>query len=242
MSAAQNASESPEARLFASPTYPVVPVEGETAAYPVHRIFCVGRNYAEHAKEMGVEVDREAPFYFLKDAQSLVLTGATVPYPPGTSNYHYEMELVFAIGKPVFRASVEEAAAAIYGYATGLDMTRRDLQLEARAKQRPWDLGKNLEQSAIIAPITKADAFGEVGPQRIWLSVSDAVKQDAHLSDLVWSPVELVAHLSRFYHLAPGDLIYTGTPAGVGAVVAGDRIHGEIDGLAPVDLTVGPAE
>jgi fumarylpyruvate hydrolase len=227
------------ALLFPSPEFPLVPVKGETAAYPVHRIFCVGRNYAEHAKEMGVEVDREAPFYFLKSAWAIVPTGATIPYPPGTENYHYEMEFVLAVGRPVFKVGLEEAAAAVYGYAAGLDMTRRDLQLEARAKGRPWDLGKDFEQSAIIAEITKAAEFGEIGPQRITLKVGSEIRQDAKLADLVWSVPELVSHLSRFYHLAPGDLIYTGTPAGVGPVVVGDVIHGEIDGLAPVDLTIG---
>jgi fumarylpyruvate hydrolase len=171
-----------------------------------------------------------------------VPTGATIPYPPGTDNFHYEMELVIAIGSHVFQASGDEAAAAIWGYGCGLDMTRRDLQLAARAKQRPWDLGKNFERSAVMAALTPAAAFGPVGRQRITLAVNGETKQDAHLSDLVWSTVEIVAHLSRYYHLAPGDLIYTGTPAGVGPVVAGDRIHGEIDGLAPVDLIIGEAE
>lgn len=228
-------------RLFSSPDYPAVPTAGGPL-YPVHRIFCVGRNYVEHAREMGVEVDREAPFYFLKDAQALVATGTTIPYPPGTENFHYEMELVIAIGAPVYKASDEEAAAAIWGYGCGLDMTRRDLQLAARAKQRPWDLGKNFEKSAVMAALAPAEAVGTIGPQRIVLKVNDAIRQDAHLSDLVWSPVEIVVHLSRYYHLAPGDLIYTGTPAGVGPVVVGDRIRGEIEGLAPVHLTVGAAE
>lgn len=228
-------------RLFDSPSYPVVPTT-DGALYSVHRIFCVGRNYAEHAREMGYEVDREAPFYFLKDAQAIVHSGSTIPYPPGTENFHYEMEFVMAIGAPVFRASDEAAAAAIWGYGCGLDMTRRDLQLSSRAKQRPWDLGKNFERSAVIAPLTPATAFGAVGPQRIMLTVNGETKQEAHLSDLVWSPVELVVHLSRYYHLAPGDLIYTGTPAGVGPVVAGDVIHGQIDGLAPVDLVIGAAQ
>lgn len=228
-------------RLFASPDYPTVPTT-DGALYPVHRIFCVGRNYAEHAKEMGVEVDREAPFYFMKDAQEIVPTGATVPYPPGTENFHYEMELVMAIGTPVFQASNEDAAAAIWGYGCGLDMTRRDLQLAARAKQRPWDLGKNFEQSAVMAALMPAAAFGTVGPQRIMLTVNGETKQNAHLADLVWAPTEIVAHLSRYYHLAPGDLIYTGTPAGVGPVVAGDVIHGEIEGLAPVDLVIGAVQ
>jgi fumarylpyruvate hydrolase len=228
-------------RLFFSPEYPAVPTQG-MGLYPVHRIFCVGRNYAEHAAEMGVEVDRDAPFYFLKDAQFLVPTGATIPYPPGTENYHYEMELVMAIGAPVFRGTKEEAEAAIWGYGCGLDMTRRDLQLAARAKGRPWDLGKNVEQSAVIAALTPAGAAGEIGPQRISLSVDGETRQEAHLSDLVWSPIELVQHLSRYYHLQPGDLIYTGTPAGVGPVVAGSVVHGEIDGLTPVDVTIGSPE
>jgi len=229
-------------RLFADPQYPAVPVAGEDSLYPVHRIFCVGRNYAEHAKEMGVEVDREEPFYFLKDAQSLVHTGATIAYPPGTANYHYEMELVIAIGAPAFKVAVDTAAAAIFGYACGLDMTRRDLQLNARAKSRPWDFGKNFEQSAILAPITRAADFAEIGPQDIVLDVNGERRQAAHLDDLVWKVAEIVSHLSRFYHLQPGDLIFTGTPAGVGAVAAGDVIRGGITGLADVELTISEAE
>ena len=230
-----------DARLFASPAFPTVPVNGARAAYPVHRIFCVGRNYAEHAKEMGVEVDREAPFYFTKSPLALVPTGATVPYPPGTENYHYEMELVIAIGAPAWKLGVADAPTAILGVACGLDMTRRDLQLAARAKQRPWDLGKDFEHSAVIAPITRAGEFTPAD-QPIRLSVNGAVRQDARLSDLVWSPAAIISHLSQFYHLAPGDLIYTGTPAGVGPVVPGDRIHGTIEGLDPVELTIGDPE
>ncbi|MBC9247480.1 fumarylacetoacetate hydrolase family protein [Paracoccus sp. 11-3] len=228
--------------LFASPAWPTVPVEGEDAVYPVHRVFCVGRNYAAHAAEMGVEVDREAPFYFTKSALTILPTGETYPYPPGTENFHYEMEFVVAIGKPAFRVPVDQALDAVYGYATGLDMTRRDLQLAARAKQRPWDLGKDVEGSAVIASLTKAAAFGPVGDQRIQLTVDGELRQDARLSDLIWSVAELVSDLSKYYHLAPGDLIYTGTPAGVGAVVPGDVIRGTIDGLAPVELTVGQPE
>lgn len=228
--------------LFDIPTAPLVPVRGETAGYPVHRIFGVGRNYAEHAAEMGYEVDRETPFYFTKPASAIVETGSEISYPPGTSNFHYEMELVVAIGAPAFRVSVEEAAKAIYGYAAGLDMTRRDLQLAERAKQRPWSLGKAFEQSAPIAQITRVAEFGEIGPQRIRLSVNDEIRQDAHLRDLVWSVPELISHLSRFYHLGPGDLIYTGTPAGVGPLQPGDRVFGEIDGLQPVSITIGAVE
>ena len=228
--------------LFPAPPLRTVPVKGKAGLYPVNRIFCVGRNYVEHAKEMGVEVDREAPFYFTKSPSALAASGQTLPYPPGTENFHYEMELVIAIGVPLFKAGPGLARAAILGYAAGLDMTRRDLQLAARAKQRPWDTGKDVENSAIIGAITPAEAVGEIGPQRIALTVNRDVKQEARLSDLVWSVEELVAHLSGLYHLVPGDLIYTGTPAGVGAVVPGDVIEGTIDGLDPVRLTVGLPE
>lgn len=229
-------------RLFPDPSYPAVAVDGEGSLYPIHRIFCVGRNYAEHAKEMGVEVDREAPFYFLKDAQAFVPSGATVAYPSGTENYHYEMELVVAVGASLYKATVEEARTAIFGYACGLDMTRRDLQLKAREKGRPWDLGKNFEHSAILAPLVRAAKAGEIGPQHIRLEVDGTVRQEALLSDLVWKIDELLSHLSHYYHLQPGDIIYTGTPAGVGAVTAGTRITGTIDGLPPITLAVGAAE
>jgi fumarylpyruvate hydrolase len=228
--------------LFARFEARALPVRGEIDRYPVNRIFCVGRNYAEHAREMGVEVDREAPFYFTKSPSALVQSGATVAYPCGTANYHHEMELVIAIGRPAFRADRNAAATAILGYACGLDMTRRDLQLAARAKQRPWDLGKDFENSAVVSRISRAAHFGAIGDQRICLSVNGATRQDAKLSDLVWKAEELVSHLSQFYHLAPGDLIFTGTPAGVGPVSSGDRIVGEIDGLDPVELQIGAAE
>lgn len=228
--------------LFEIPAIHVVPVRGETAGYPVHRVFGVGRNYAEHAAEMGYEVDREAPFYFTKPASAIVARGSAIPYPPGTSNFHYEMELVVAIGAPAFRISAEEAADAIFGYAAGLDLTRRDLQLAERAKQRPWSLGKAFENSAPIAEIVRAADYADIGPQRIRLTVNGETRQDAHLSDLVWSVPELISHLSRFYHLVAGDLIFTGTPAGVGPLSPGDRVLGEIDGLQPVDITIGPAE
>lgn len=228
--------------LFERAISPTVGVVGEDSEYPVNRIFCVGRNYAEHAREMGFEVDREAPFYFLKHAQALVPSGATVPYPPGTQNLHHEMEFVVVIGAPLFRASRDEVMDAVFGYATGLDMTRRDLQLKAREKGRPWDFGKDFEQSAVLSPITRAADFGEIADQRIWLEMDGTVRQDSKLSDLVWSVPELLADLSQYYHLRPGDVIYTGTPAGVGAVTPGSRLRGGVDGLAEVELTVGPAE
>ena len=227
------------ATIFPAPVPPTVPVSGEAAAFPVRRIFCVGRNYAAHAAEMGVEVDREAPFYFTKSAFSLA-GGGTLPYPPGTGDYHHEVELVVALGRPAFRIDPDEAMGCVWGYAVGLDMTRRDLQAVAKSKQRPWDLGKDVENSAVIGALTPAAAF-QPGEQRIPLHVNGEPRQDAPLSDMVWSIPELIADLSRYYHLQPGDLIYTGTPAGVGAVQPGDRLEARVEGLEPLDVAIGPA-
>jgi fumarylpyruvate hydrolase len=228
--------------IFAPPGIPSVPVDGSAARYAVRRIFCVGRNYAAHAAEMGVAVDREAPFYFTKSPHAVCASGSTTPYPPGTENFHYEMELVVALGAEAFRTPVDRAGDAVFAYGCGLDMTRRDLQLAAREKQRPWDLGKDFEESAILAALMPADRFAEVGPQRISLSVNDELRQDAHLHDLIWSVPEIISHLSGYYHLGPGDIIMTGTPAGVGPVQPGDRIDGAIDGLDPVQLLIGAAQ
>ncbi|MVO16484.1 fumarylacetoacetate hydrolase family protein [Parasedimentitalea huanghaiensis] len=224
--------------LFQLPEVPLVPVRNEEAGYPVARIFCVGRNYAAHAAEMGVEVDREAPFYFTKSPANMVLSGAETPYPLGTDNFHYEMELALAIGAPLFRATSEQARAAIYGYGCALDMTRRDLQIRERQKQRPWDLGKDVENGTVMAPLTRAKEWGSPDAQRIFLNVNGEIRQDATLAELVWSVEEILCHLSQFYHLRPGDLILTGTPAGVGPVVAGDIIEGGIDGLDPISLSL----
>ena len=228
--------------LFDLRRVPDIPVRGETAAYPIGRIFCVGRNYAAHAAEMGVEVDREKPFYFIKSPASAVLTGASVPYPPGTGNFHYEMELVLAIGASVSRATKTQARDAVFAYGCALDMTRRDLQLSERAKQRPWDLGKDFDNSAVFAPLTKARDMPPISGQRIHLEVNGETRQDATLDELIWKIDEIIAHLSGFYHLRPGDLIMTGTPAGVGPVVAGDEITGGIDGLDPIRLTLTAAQ
>ena len=228
--------------LFELPAIPAIPVNGETEGYPIGRIFCVGRNYAAHAAEMGHEVDRENPFYFTKSPANAILTGATVPYPPGTSNYHFEMELAFAMGAPVFKANKAEAEAAVYAYGCALDMTRRDRQQDGKDKGRPWDLGKDVEQSAVFAPLTKAGDMAPIKDQRIHLEVNGATKQDATLAELIHNVPEIIMDLSRYYHLRPGDLILTGTPAGVGAVVAGDRITGGIDGLDPIALTIADAD
>lgn len=228
--------------LFDIPQPMGLKVHGETALYPVGRIFCVGRNYVAHAQEMGGEVDREAPWYFCKTPTAAIPAGSTIPYPPGTQNYHHEMEFGFAIGAPVFRVSVENANAAIYGYFSALDMTRRDRQQDGKDHRRPWDFGKDFENAAVVSPMTKAADFGPVGDQRIHLEVNGEVRQDSTLADMVWNCEEIVSHLSNYYHLRPGDIILTGTPAGVGAVVAGDKITGGIDGLDPVALDIGPAE
>ncbi len=228
--------------LFSLPEPISIPVVGEQATYPIGRIFCVGRNYAAHAAEMGHEVDREAPFYFTKSPANAILTGASVPYPPGTENYHHEMELAVAIGRPVFHATSAEAWAAVYGYGCALDMTRRDLQIRERNKQRPWDLGKDVENGAVFAPLTRAAEWSPEDSKRIHLSVNAEVRQDATLHELIWKIDEIICHLSGFYHLRPGDVILTGTPAGVGPVGAGDEIEGGIDGLEPIHLTLTDPE
>ena len=226
--------------LFPAPEPVLAAIAGSDQQYPVNRIFCVGRNYHAHAAEMGVAVDKatQEPFYFTKHPGALVPGGSTVAYPPQTANYHYEMELVVAIGKGGFEISAADANEHVFGYACGLDMTRRDLQLKAREVGRPWDLGKDFEESAILAPIVPRAKCGVLTHGRLALSVNGKVRQESDLDKLIWSIPEIIEHLSRFYHLQPGDLIYTGTPEGVGPVVAGDRIEGEVEGLGSISLTV----
>lgn len=223
--------------LFPPRPTPVVPVRG-APGFPVARIFCVGRNYAAHALEMGNEVDREAPFYFTKSAHAVLLSGHDMPYPPRTQDLHHEMELVVAIGATARDIAAADAMDAVAGYACGLDMTRRDLQAQAKDKRRPWDVGKDFENAAIIAPITPADQVGPLDGLPIRLTVNGDVTQDAHLSDMIWSVPEIIADLSTLYTLQPGDLIMTGTPAGVGPVVAGDVLHGTIGDLDPVQTWI----
>lgn len=231
------------AYLWNPPAVPSLPVRGVAERFPIHRLFFVGRNYHAHAIEMGRPVDKsvEVPFYFTKSPSTLVASGATVAYPPQTANYHHEMELVVAIGAPGFRVSQADAPALIYGYACGLDMTRRDLQLVARDKGRPWDLGKDVEQSSVVADIVPmAGTVLEKGA--LALSVNGVERQKSDLDKLIWNVPELIADLSKFYHLQPGDLIFTGTPEGVGAVQPGDRIEGEIAGVGTIALSIGAAE
>lgn len=226
--------------LFPPPPVPSLPIRGRTERFPVNRIFCVGRNYHAHALEMGKPVDKSAerPFYFTKSPQTLVDSGATVAYPPGTANYHYEMELVLAVGRAGFRVSADNAHEIIFGYGAGLDMTRRDLQLAARNKGRPWDLGKDIEQGSVCSAIVPMEGT-VISQGAIALEVNGVTRQSSDVDKLIWNIREIIADLSQFYHLQPGDLIYTGTPEGVGPVVTGDRITGRVDGVAQVSLTIG---
>jgi len=235
------AHEDSAPRLFPAPPQPVIPVRGRRDVVPIHRIFCVGRNYEAHAREMGVAVDRDAPFYFTKSAWHYVPSGSTVAYPPGTSNYHYEMELVVVVGLPAFRVAVERVLDCVLGYACGLDMTRRDLQFVAREQRRPWDIAKDVEQSAVISPIVPAEQCGHPGEGTIELRVNGDTRQRADLSLLIHGVPEIVAHLSTFYHLQPGDVIFTGTPEGVGPVQPGDRLEGTIAGVGDISLTIAGA-
>lgn len=231
--------------LWAPPAVVSLPVCGSAARFPVNRIFCIGRNYQAHAIEMsmkGVDKATMRPFYFTKTPSALIESGATVPYPPGTADFHYEMELVVALGAPGFRVDEAEAGGLIYGYAAGLDMTRRDLQALARQHAHPWDLSKNFENAAVCSAIVPA-AGGEVLTKgRITFALNGVTRQSGDLSQLIWSIREIIADLSQFYHLQPGDLIYTGTPEGVGAVSPGDRLCGEVEGVGSVALTIARPE
>lgn len=229
--------------LWTPPPTLSLPVRGKSERFPINRLFFVGRNYHAHAVEMGKPVDKsvERPFYFTKSPQTLLQSGATTAYPPETKNFHFEMELVVAIGAPGFRVPADQAEKVIYGYAAGLDMTRRDIQLVARDKGRPWDLGKDVEESSVCAEIVPmAGVVIEKG--EISLAVNGQTKQHSNVDKLIWNIREIIADLSLFYHLQPGDLIYTGTPEGVGPVVSGDRITGRVEGVGEISLTVGPAE
>ena len=230
--------------LYAFPPEPqvTVPVAGRDVLFPVRRLYCVGRNYAAHAREMGGDPDREPPFFFCKPDNSIVvaLPGQTVgfPYPPQSANVHHEIELVVAIGRGGRDIPVEQALAHVYGYAVGLDMTRRDLQFKMRDKGRPWELGKAFDHSAPIGRIHAAEDIGHPASGAIWLQVDGADRQRSDIDTLIWSVPEVVANLSTFFALQPGDLIYTGTPEGVGPVVRGQVMHGGIDGLGEISVRV----
>jgi fumarylpyruvate hydrolase len=230
------------AYVFAAPPQVVVPVTGSTDLYPVHRVYCVGRNYAEHAKEMGFS-GREPPFFFAKPADALLPTAegtGEMPYPPETGNLHHEMELVVAIGRRGRRIAAAEAVSYIWGYAVGLDMTRRDLQAEAKKQGRPWEVGKGFDFSAPISSVNPIGRTGEVTRGRIWLKVNGQPRQDSDVSTMIWNVNETIEHLSRYFELLPGDLIFTGTPEGVAAVVPGDLLEGGVDGVGGLRVKIAP--
>lgn len=222
--------------LFDLGEIPSVPVAGSADRFPVRRIFCVGRNYEDHAREMGFQPDREEPFFFTKPADALVHDGATIEFPRQSGNVHHEIELVVAIGREGRDIPVEQALDYVWGYAVGDDLTRRDLQIKSREKGRPWDAGKAFDDSAHIGTLYPASQVGHPTKGRIWLKVNGETRQDADISLLIWSIPELIAYFSKLYVLKPGDLIYTGTPAGVGPVKPGDVIEGGIDGLGTLTV------
>jgi fumarylpyruvate hydrolase len=215
-----------------------IAISGRAERFPVRRIYCVGRNYMAHIREMGGD-ERDPPFYFAKPADAIVPNGSTIDYPPQTSNLHYEIELVAAIDKGGRDISEEAALNHVYGYAVGLDMTRRDIQIALCEKGRPWDMGKGFDQSAPCGDIHAVEDVGHFPKGNIWLKVNGETQQDSDLELMIWNLQETIANLSGLVELAPGDLIYTGTPDGVGPVVSGDKMHGHIDGLSDLEITVG---
>ena len=223
--------------LFPEPKSPLIPILGSELSFPVRRVYCVGRNYAAHAQEMGHD-ERELPFFFSKPADSLVVEPKSLPYPPMTSELHHEVELVIAISKELIEADEHQAADGIYGYALGIDLTKRDMQAIAKQKGRPWDLAKGFDQSAPISSIQPIASLDEINNGIIRLSVNQKVKQEGQLSDMIWSPSEVIAELSKHVTLRAGDLIFTGTPSGVGAVERGDKIEATLNQELNLDFYI----
>ena len=217
---------------------PAVPVAGTGQAFPVHRIYCVGRNYAAHAREMGHDPERNAPVFFMKPADAIVRSGSTIPYPSRTENFQHEIELVVAIGEAGRDIVAADALGHVFGYAAGIDLTRRDLQLAAKESRGTWDTAKGFDHSAPISALHRAEDIGHPDSGRIWLSVNDEIRQNADLNELIWSVPDAIAELSTFFTLVPGDLIFTGTPAGVGPIEAGDKVTGGIDGIDEIEITI----
>ena len=226
------------AYVLTPPPVASVAVVGTEARFPIRRILCVGRNYEAHAREMGKDPTRDKPFFFMKPADAVVDTGSNLPYPPETKNLHYEIELVVAIGTGGADISEEDALNHVWGYGVGSDLTRRDLPNAATDAGRPWEWGKAFDKSAPIAPLHPASAVGHPAKGRIWLSVNGTVKQDQDIADLIWSVPEIIAIASRSMRLEAGDIIMTGTPSGVGPIVAGDKVVGGVDGLGEISITM----
>jgi fumarylpyruvate hydrolase len=230
----------PTASVYAlpPPATPCVAIAGSEQFFPVRRIYCVGRNYAEHAREMGADPTREPPFFFMKPGDAVVADGARLPYPGETADLHYEAELVVAIGGSGERLTTEQAQALVYGYAVGLDMTRRDLQAQFKKGGKPWDMAKGFDRSAPCGAIVPAARIGHPAKGRIQLHQNGELRQNADIADLTWSVPELLANLSKFVRLEPGDLVFTGTPAGVGPCVAGDRLVATVEGIGRVEVEI----
>lgn len=224
--------------IFPPSPVPALPIRGSTALFPIHRIYCVGRNFADHAIEMGHDPDKEPPFFFQKNPDSVVLPGNPFPYPAASRDVHHEVELVVALQSGGTDIPVEQALDCVYGYAVGLDMTRRDLQAEAKKHGRPWEIAKAFEQSAPCGPVHTAAEIGHPGEGTIRLTISGTIRQDGNLNQMIWKVPEMIAYLSRLFTLKPGDLIFAGTPAGVGAVAKGDTMIAHINGLDEVRFTV----
>ncbi len=217
---------------------PSLAVEGEAGRFPVRRIFCVGRNYAEHAREMGMDPEREPPFFFTKPADAVVCGGGQLPYPSRTRSLHHEVELVLALRRGGHDIPVAAALDCIYGYAVGLDLTRRDLQTEARQNGRPWDTAKAFDRSAPVSAIVQAARIGHPTRGRIALTVNGELRQRGDLSEMIWAVPEILSELSTLFELAPGDLVFTGTPAGVGPLVPGDRAEADIEGVGRLEISI----
>jgi len=224
---------------YAIPTWtlPALPIVGATELFPVRRIFCVGRNYVEHQKEMGGD-GREQPFFFLKSAHALVPLGGDVHYPPMTSNLHYETEMVVAIARQGRRIAARDANSHVFGYAVGVDMTRRDLQQVGKDKGRPWDFGKDFDEAAPCSALAPAARIGHPAKGAVWLTVNGKERQRADLADMIWSVPEQIEYLSQYYTLEPGDVIFSGTPAGVGPLKPGDELHAGVDGVGELRVRI----
>ena len=228
--------------VIPQPPVPAVAIAGTDDLFPVHRVYCVGRNYAEHAREMGHDPDREAPFFFQKSPDNLLAAGLAAgrdfPYPPKSDNVHHEIELVAALGGGGTDIAQDKAIDLVWGYGVGLDMTRRDLQGEAKKAGRPWDVGKAFEHAAPIAPLHPVTETGDMSQARIWPDVNGEARQDSNTNQLIWTVAETISYLSGLFELRPGDLIFTGTPAGVGPVLPGDVLEGGVEGLTGIKITV----
>jgi len=227
--------------VITPPATPALAVAGSDQTFPVRRVFCVGRNYASHAREMGSDPSREPPFFFTKPADAVVPASGSVPYPPSTQELHHEVELVVALKAGGTDIAPEQALDLVWGYGVGLDLTRRDLQAIAKKDGRPWDMAKGFDASAPCSPLQPVSAVGHPDDAAIWLEVNGQRKQEGNLNEMIWPVADVIAYLSRFVALAPGDLIYTGTPSGVDALNPGDRVRGGVDGVATFELEIGQA-